>query len=423
MNISIKFISRGVTMLIVIIHYIIFIITLIYSLYFATTGVIGLLKKRKPESNKVKDKNYFAILIPARNEEAVIGNLIDSLNSENYDKDKYKIYVLPNNCTDNTKKVALAHHASVIECTGEIKTKGDVLKIAFEKLSNNKEIDAYIIFDADNIVHPDFLEHMNACLSSGGKVAQGFRDAKNASDNWLSGSYSIFYLFQNIFFNRSRMSLNGSASINGTGFMIKKELLDKKSFTTFTLTEDVEFTGQCALNNEKVVYVEDAITYDEHPCDFLTSWKQRKRWTAGMLECQRIYSPKLIKNFLKTGNIASLDMALIYSGPIIQLLIFFDIILSLILQSTNTEYNILFSHLSINGILGLVSTYLIALLVELFVILYKKKNPAEVLSGIIFFLVFIITWVPINIVCLLKKQTKWEEIKHSRNINIDEMVK
>ena len=140
----------------IIFHYIIFIITLIYSLYFAITGIIGIIKKAKPLSHEVKKENYFAILIPARNEEVVIGNLIDSLKSQNYSQDKYQIYVIPNNCTDNTAKVASCHGATIIECNQNVKTKGDVLKVAFDKLEKNKEIDAYIIFDADNVVHPDF---------------------------------------------------------------------------------------------------------------------------------------------------------------------------------------------------------------------------------------------------------------------------
>ena len=104
---------------------------------------------------------------------------------------------------------------------------------------------------------------MNRSLNSGFRVAQGFREAKNPADNWISGSYAIFYLFQNVFFNHTRRKMRLSASINGTGFMIKKELIDEVGFDTKTLTEDVEFSGLCALRNEKIDFVEGAITYDE----------------------------------------------------------------------------------------------------------------------------------------------------------------
>ena len=294
-------------MFIIIVYYVIFAITLIYGIYFLVTGLIGLIKKPIIKFEDSKNYNNFAILVAARNESKVIGNLIDSLNNLNYPKDKYSIYIIPNNCTDNTSEVSKKHGAKVIECTVPTKTKGEVLRFAFEKLKNKKEIDAYIVFDADNVVHPEFLNNMNMALNSGYRVAQCFRDAKNPSDNWLSGSYMLFYLIQNVFFNHARMTFNGSSSINGTGFMIKKDYIDEIGFKTYSLTEDVEFTGQCALNKEKIVFVEDAITYDEYPVKFLSSWKQRKRWTAGMLTCLKLYTPKLLIDYLKTGNIASLD--------------------------------------------------------------------------------------------------------------------
>ena len=93
------------------------------------------------------------------------------------------------------------------------------------------------------------------------------------------------------------MTMDRSASINGTGFMIKKEIIDTYGFDTYTLTEDVEFTGQCALRGERIAFVEDAITYDEYPILFKASWKQRKRWSAGILECMKRYTLPLFKNY------------------------------------------------------------------------------------------------------------------------------
>ncbi len=407
--------------LVVIIYYIIFSITILYGLYFVSTGVIGILKKNKLKFREARQEHYFAILIPARNEREVIGNLIDSLKKQNYNQ--YEIYAIPNNCTDDTKEIALEHGANVLECNVKTKTKGDVLKFAFDKLKDNKKIEAYIIFDADNVAHPDYLKKMNDCLDSGYKVAQGFRDAKNPSDNWLSGSYALFYLIQNVFFNRARMGLNGSSSINGTGFMIKKSLIDEEGFETYTLTEDVEYTGQCALKGEQIAFVEDAITYDEYPNKFMASWKQRKRWSAGILECRKRYSHKLFKNFLKTKKISSLDMSLIYYGPIIQIISFIDLILLIIFRMLNIPLYDIFSLLFAYGWMYFIVTYLIGILCELFVLIYKKKQIKSVISGIFLFLIFIFTWIPINILCMLKKQTKWDEIKHDRNVKINELVK
>lgn len=136
---------------------------------------------------------------------------------------------------------------------------------------------------------------MNDCLNSGYKVAEGYRDSKNPKDNWISGSYTIFYLFQNIFFNRSRMSFDASASINGTGFMISKDIIDRDGFETFTLTEDVEFTGQCALKGEKIAFVEDAITYDEYQLILVLHETKKK---DGVLELFNVWI-FIVLNYLK----------------------------------------------------------------------------------------------------------------------------
>ena len=317
------------------IYYILFVLSLGYALYFTITGLFGFKNMSKKGIKKHRPKHKFAILIASRNEEEVIGNLVDSLNKQNYKKELYTTYVIPNNCTDNTEKVAKKAGATIIKCTVPTKSKGEVLKFTFEKLSKKKDIDAYIIFDADNVVDPNFLSCMNDALCEGVKVAQGFRDSKNPGDNWLSGSYSIFYWIQNFFFNKSRMQMGGSSSINGTGFMVKKEVIDEFGFDTVTLTEDIEFTAQCALNNIKITFVEDAITYDEQPTEFKASWKQRKRWSIGNIQCFKVYYKKLFNTYVKTGYIACFDMFLLFMAPFIQILSFFLTVALMIFRFCN----------------------------------------------------------------------------------------
>lgn len=415
-------VQRSERIVFIVLYYAIFIVTLFYGLYFFISGWIGVIRKNKVKFKQVDAKNHFAILIPARNEEAVIGNLIDSLKNQNYPSELYTIYAIPNNCSDHTEEVARHHGASILSCDVKTKTKGDVLSYAFDRLAKEEEIDAYIIFDADNVVHPDFLKNMNNCLESGYRVAQGFRDAKNPSDNWLSGSYTLFYLFQNVFFNHARMTIDGSASINGTGFMIKKEIIDTYGFDTYTLTEDVEFTGQCALRGERIAFVEDAITYDEYPILFKASWKQRKRWSAGILECMKRYTLPLFKNYCKTKNVASIDMAFVYFGPLMQVLNFVNIVMLLAFHLLGIHLHDLFSYMFASGWIFFVLSYLAGVLIEVFMLLYKKKKIMPVFQGILLFPIFLVTWIPINISCMIKKHTKWEEIKHNRSVEIKDVL-
>ena len=392
-------------------------ITLLYGAYYVVMGILGLVleKINRKELKKIDKQNKFAIIIPARNEEKVIGNLVDSLKNLNYDKDKYTINVIVNNTTDDTKKVASKHGANALDCTVPVKVKADVLSFAFDYLKKDKSIDAYVIFDADNVVHPDFLIHMNDALNNGYRVASSFRDAKNPNDSWVSSSYAVFYYIQNLFFCRSRMGFGANATITGTGFMIKKDIIDDEGFNTYTLTEDMEFTGQCALKEEKIYYAEKAITYDEYPVKFSESWKQRKRWSVGNLQCMKLYSIKLFKSFLRKGYIPMLDMACNFCGIMAQIVVYIN--LGIFRIANFTEGNPLIEQDYLSWVFGI----LIQILLPLISCLYLRKDIKNLWKGILLFPLFIFSWLPINIICLFKKDLKWEEIKHDRAIKLEEI--
>lgn len=401
-------------------YYILFIPIFLYGMYFLVTGLFTFKKNKKIK--KYKPKYKLAVVVAARNEENVIESLIKSLKNQIYPKNLYEIFVFPNNCTDNTKGKAKIAGATVIECDKEVKSKGEVLKFAFNYLNSNYNYDAYIIFDSDNIVHPNFLKRMNDILCEGFLVAQGFRDSKNPKDNWICGSYSLYYWGQNIFFNQARMNINASSSINGTGFMIKKSVIDKYGFNTTTMTEDIEFTAQCAINNIKIAFVNDAITYDEQPIDFNTSWIQRTRWTTGVYQCLSKYSKNLFISFIKNRNMASLDMLLFFMAPIFQLLSCLMFILLSLYAIFDIKLYDIFSYLFAYNEIFLLITYIISIMLSILIVKILNKNIKDTFSGILMFSFFLFTWIPINIKCLFKRNYCWNEVKHTRNIQIESVI-
>jgi len=401
-------------------YYIIFVPVFLYGLYFVLTG-LALFKTNKNKIKNHKAKNNFCIIIASRNEEKVIANLIESLNNQNYPKELFETFVFINNCTDNTSKIAKQSGANVIKCDKNVKSKGEVLKYAFKKFKD-KNYDAYLIFDADNIVHPNFLKRMNDALVEGYEVAQGFRDSKNAKDNWLCGGYSLYYWGQNIFFSKARMSIGGSASINGTGFMIKKSVIDEIGFNTTTVTEDIEFTAICALNDKKIVFVDDAITYDEQPTSFIASWKQRTRWSIGTLQCLHKYSYKLFKKAMKTKSLASFDMSLFFMAPIVQIIGGLLFVMLIAFSIFKIELGDIFSFCLANRWLFFIISTILATTLEIFIVKYNKKKVKDLFIGILLFPVFLLTWIPINIICLFKKKISWEPIIHNKNIKIENMI-
>lgn len=382
----------------------------LYGLYFFITGMMYF-KKKKSEQIKNKKKNHFTILLPARNEENVISNLIDSLKKQDYNN--YDIYVVLNNSTDNTLDVVKKLGINIIECKNKITCKGDALKEAFEVLKN-KKTDAYIIFDSDNIVSSKFLTEMNKTMNNGYDVVQGFRDIKN-TQNWLSNSYGIYFYIENMFYNEARNNIGKTAALSGTGFAVKKEVIEKIGYDVKTLTEDVEFTTFCILNDIKIGYAKKAIFFDEHPSELNVSYKQRKRWSKGAFQCLNLYFKELIIKFSKTKNISCLDMILVHFAPFLQLISLIPIVLTPIIYYKNIDNILVFS------VLSSILYYLAQVLLALFVVKVNKKNIKNFLSGIILFPLFILSWIPINFIILLKKEIEWEHIEHKSSIKIEEM--
>ena len=243
---------------------------------------------------KVKDKplledkeNRFMLIIPAHNEESVVVNLIESLQKLDYSKDAYDIYVIADNCTDNTAKVAKDAGAIVYERHDEAhKTKGYALQwFLDQKIKEDAPYDAFCIFDADNIVDVNFLKVMNKKLCQGEDVVQGYKDIKNPSDTWVSAGYAIFYWTMHRFYHLARYNIGLSPLMNGTGFMVKFDVIKPNGWDTKTLTEDIEFSLKRIIKGKKLGWARNAIVYDEQPVGFKQSWIQRERWTVGHMQC------------------------------------------------------------------------------------------------------------------------------------------
>ncbi len=386
----------------------------IYMIYFGIIAIGIFLKNKKIEISKEKRK--FAILVPARNEETVIRNLLVSLKNQNYDKDKYDIFVLPNNCTDRTEEICNIENVKTLKFKEKISSKGEVLKLAFNRIENElKSYDAFLIFDSDNVVHPNFISKMNDAYNAGYKIAQGYRDSKNPSDTWISNTHSLYYWLQNFFFNKARMNLGKSSFLNGTGMMISKEFIKENGYNVSTITEDIELTVQCAINNVKIAFVEDAITYDEQPLKFEDSYKQRKRWSKGMLDCLKIYKKDLKKGLFKKFEI--IDTAILILSPIMQIigtLFYLSYGILGILEKINISYS--------SKLIYIIISYLGMIIVSSIVVKFSGKEIRKNLKGILLLPVFIFSWIPINFEAVIKKHIKWESIEHSRIISIEKVM-
>ena len=292
-------------------------IVMVFWIYNFGISLFSLIKF-KDSPLKVNKKHKFMAILPAHNEEKVIANLIDSLNNQDYDKDLLDIYVIADNCTDSTAEVARKHGAIVYErFDEEHKTKGYALNwFLQQKIKENADYDAFFIFDADNIVDKNFTKNMNKKLCQGEEVVQGYRDIKNPSDSWVTAGYALFYWTMHRFYHLARYNVGLSPLLNGTGFMVKFDLVKDTGWDTVTLTEDIEFSLKRIIKGRRLGWATDAIVYDEQPVSFKASWSQRSRWTVGHIQCLKVYTKDLALAVKKNKTLMNLDGFLYMMGSI-----------------------------------------------------------------------------------------------------------
>lgn len=259
--------------------------------------IIGFFFTRK--FKKAKNKHKYAIVIAARNEEKVIGNLLDSIKKQDYPKDLITTFVVADNCDDNTKNIAIKHDAICYERNDLSKrTKGYALQYLFKKIDEDYGINSfegYFVFDADNLLKKNFVSKMNDAFDSGQKIITSYRNTKNFDENWIASTYAIHWLRSIRANHRARSVLHLATNIQGTGFLIANEIV-KDGWNYTSLTEDRALTADAVAKGYEITYQDSAEFFDEQPVKLKVALKQRLRWSRGHLLAFIETGPQLFKN-------------------------------------------------------------------------------------------------------------------------------
>ncbi|WP_019554188.1 glycosyltransferase family 2 protein [Propionispira raffinosivorans] len=395
------------------------IIIFLFTMYYFMIGFCGMWRKK--EIKILTPQKTFAVIVAAHNEEQVIGQLIDNLQTLDYPKELYDIYVIADNCEDHTASIAKEYGAIVCERSSEgNRGKGFALEWMFNKLFTlERQYDAVAIFDADNLVHPKFLFEMNNRLCKGDKLVQGYLDAKNPYDTWVSGTFAISFWVIDHIWHLAKTNIGLSSVLGGTGMCITTEVLKKHGWGATCLTEDMEFTMKALAEGIKTTWAHDAIVYDEKPLTFMQSWNQRKRWAQGQFDVAHRFIPKMIKAGIQKRDIRILDGCLHLLQPHFLILSTFFIIISyvqLLFPPFYTNvYNFMPSELMTFIMLG---QYILPI-----IILLKIHVKMKAWFYLLLYPLFIYSWIPIVFIGFFHRNDhEWSHTKHTRALSYDELM-
>lgn len=435
------------------------IINLIFGIIFGIVGLlmihfivfffVGIFAKKKYPKTEVRNK--FGLIIPARNEEKVVGYLIDSIKQTDYPQDKLTIFVIAHNCTDKTAEVARAHGAVVYEYNNPNEcTMGYAFRYLFtqiEKDFKTSSFDGFFLFNADNVVAKDYFTRMNEAFEFYHKehIITSFRNSKNFGDNTISGMYGVYFALGCFSESRGRTVTGCSTRVQGTGYVIPAKVVEN-GWKYVTLTEDWEFSADQVIGQSKINYCDDAIFYDEQPTKFKIMWRQRLRWSRGhLLVCVTRFKDFIKSLFSKNNKhkmstydifINCMPFCLVMTGLfLLQLIMTFlsplfgislrdaflatsyDSAIMNIIHPTGYLWN-----LARTCIMGYIGTLISAIIV--FILGRKRIKNVSFIKKVWYTLIwpfFLLIQFPIDIQALFSKNLGWKPIPHDSAKAIQEV--
>lgn len=375
-----------------------------------------LCKKRRPLSAPPTPHRY-AVLIAARNEAAVIGGLLESLRQQTYDPALLTVFVAADNCTDDTAAIARRHGAVVYERFNHINVgKGYALDFLTQHIQADYPdgFDGYFVFDADNILAPDYIEKMNAVFSGGYEIVTSYRNSKNFGGNWISAGYALWFLRESRYLNGARTRLGSSAAVGGTGFLFSQRILNEShGWRFYLLTEDIEFSVYHILRGEKIAICESAVLYDEQPTDFRQSCRQRLRWAKGYVQVFLRYGGQLLRGAARgSWSCFDMSMSILPAFVLTSLCLLANITLTVL--GLMQGAGVWFALRSLLECLGSILATLLVLGGITTVTEWHRihATTAQKLVYTLTFPLFMLTYLPISLAALFMK-VEWKPIHHS----------
>jgi cellulose synthase/poly-beta-1,6-N-acetylglucosamine synthase-like glycosyltransferase len=253
----------------------------------------------------------FAVLVPAHDEEALLGQLLSNLKQQDYPGDRFDVCVVADNCHDTTASLARGMGARVYEHIDALEqAKGFALRWLLEQLrAEGRSYDAFVVLDADSVVDSNFLSCMDARLEAGSHVIQAYYSVHNAQQSALAGLRYAALAAVHYVRPLGRSLFGLSAGLKGNGMCFAANIVELFGWQWFTLAEDVEFHMALVRAGIRVDFAPETTVRADMPVSFAQAASQNARWERGRLQLLREQVPALIRDGLRTANLLELDAA------------------------------------------------------------------------------------------------------------------
>ena len=404
-------------------------------LYRIVYDVVGFLCKPKmfPEA---RVQHTYGVIIAARNEDRVIGNLIRSIRRQDYDPARIRIFVVADNCTDRTAEICRELGAVVYERHDEAHMrKGYALEFLFRQIQRDYGIssfDAYLFFDADNLLARNFITEINKAFDACGEIAVGYRNTKNFDTNFISASYGFHFYNSTVTMHRPRSLFGQSTHIAGTGYAVSSGLLAGGWHCT-CLTEDTQFCLTAIAQGRKIEFCEAAEFFDEQPYTVSVMVRQRLRWAKGRLACFFLLFPRLLRGIFccKERKFSCYDM-FFYILPKALLSALFSMLYAAVTFLAALWASGVSGRGGFGGIRQALSGLLLALgaawlrlfLLGVLIAIRERRHIRCKTGRLVFYTLlwpyFDLIGLPISIASLFMR-VRWKPIRHDQGIGIEEL--
>lgn len=384
--------------------------------------------KKYPVAEK---KHRFGIVIPARNESSVIADTVKCILSSKYPKDMFDVYVVADNCTDNTAELARNAGATVFERFDpdpKHHKAGYALKYLFEKIMElhpDHYYEAFIKFDADNLMEPDYISRMNDAFDAGVKCARGYSNSKNIDQNVITGISGLWYIRDCRFASNFRSAIGQGTMLGGAGMMFAAEIIEKHGWDCLTASDDTEFTMR-RLNQDKIktMYVKDAVVYEDQPSTIKDTFKRYKRMSGALNSLFYTQGIKSLLLFFVRWKWTYIDMflTLMFIPVCVLMCIWLPIYYAyvLIYHGLMGNWEIFWTYLNTicySLAIAFVAMFILQALLAVALEHKRIKAPVKKLMPAVFLFPFFMIIYAVAITLGVFSRSKWHEVKRNTAVS------